>query len=294
VRLAKSWPTERRLAGAWVLAQLALALLWLPWLPDAVPQVFFHLTPGQIAAKHTLFLVDRGWLLGTLSGLLAIPYLWRAEPPFLALYAAIAAVGVVALWRARGRELPILAAVVVPLAVCVLAWALLHPVFGYVIYTFVWLRLPYAMLIAAGIAAIRPRWLAAGALALLLLGNLWGLANYKATPTPPLDLVAALIGADLRPGDGVLLSTTQATRWGLAYYLGPPYAGRLDGLDVADMPAEGWPILTPEQASRVPRLWVVLPAGETLPFPPADLAPTLLPARLQRVSTVLVERYDRQ
>jgi uncharacterized membrane protein len=292
VRLAGAWRTERRLAGQWVLAQLALFVVWLPWLPDAVPQVLSHLTPGQIAAKHALFLVDRAWLLNTLSGQLAIPYLWRALPPFLALYAAIAVVGVVALARAGRRGLPLLAAVAVPLAVCVLAWALLHPVFGYVIYTFVWLGLPYAMLIAAGIAALRPRWLGAGAAALLLLGNFWGLANYKATPTPPLDRVAALIGADLRPGDGLLLSTTQATRWGLAYYLGPPYAGRLDGLDVADVPAEGWPILTPGQARRTTRLWVVLPDGETLPFPPAELAPEMTRALQQRFSAVLVERYD--
>ena len=181
-----------------------------------------------------------------------------------------------------------------PLAICVLAWALLHPVFGYVIYTFVWLRLPYAMLIAAGIVAIRPRWLAAGAAALLLLGNVWGLANYKATATVPLDRVAALIGSDLRPGDGLLLSSSAAARWGLAYYLGPPYAGRLDGLDIADVPVQGWPIATPERALQDSRLWVVLPDGEAPPFPPAALAPAMTRALQQRVGSVVVERYDRQ
>jgi mannosyltransferase len=294
MRVAGAWQTERRLAGAWGLAQLALLLPWLPWLPDAVPQVLFHLTPGQIAAKHALFLVDRAWLLGVLTGQLAIPYLWRALPPFAALYAALAAAGIVALLRAGRRGLPILAVVVVPLSVCVLAWALLHPVFGYVIYTFVWLRLPYAMLIAAGLAALRPRRLGVAAAAALLLGNVWGLANYQATATVPLDRVAALIGAELQPGDGLLLSTTQATRWGLAYYLGPPYAGRLDGLDVADVPAEGWPILTPERALRAPRLWVVLPDGEAPPFAPAELAPAMARALRQRFGGVLVERYDRK
>jgi 4-amino-4-deoxy-L-arabinose transferase-like glycosyltransferase len=294
VRLATSWPRERRLAGAWVLAQLALALLWLPWLADAVTQVLSHLTPAQIAAKHTLFLVDGPGLVNMLIGQLAIPYLWRAQPPFAALYGLLAIVGVVALVRARARGLPILATVVVPLAVCVLAWALLHPVFGYVIYSFVWLRLPYAMLIAAGLFAIRPRWLGCAAVALLLFGNVWGLANYKATSTPPLDRVAALIGADLQPGDGLLLSTSQATRWGLAYYLGPPYAGRLEGLDVADVPAEGWPIGTPERALLATRLWVVVPDGEALPFAPAALAPTMVLALHQRISAVLVERYDRK
>jgi 4-amino-4-deoxy-L-arabinose transferase-like glycosyltransferase len=293
VRLATSWPAERRLAGGWLLAQLALLLVWLPWLPEGVPQVFSHLTPEQIAAKHTMFLIDWNWLSGTLVALLAVPYLWRVLPPFAALSGAVALLGIVALARMRGRGLPVLAAVVVPVGVCVLAWALVHPVFGYIVYTFVWLRAPYAMLLAAGLALLRPRLLGAAVAALLLLGNVWGLANYKAMSNVPLDRVAALIGEQARPGDGVLLSTTQATRWGLAYYLGPPYAGRLAGLDVADVPAEGWPILTPEQARQVPRLWVVQPDGEDLPFPPAALAPALLPALHQRLANVLVERYDR-
>jgi 4-amino-4-deoxy-L-arabinose transferase-like glycosyltransferase len=293
VRVARSWPAERRLATAWVLAQLALLLVWLPWLPDAVPQVLTHLTPGQIAAKHTGFLIDRAGLAAILTGLLAVPYLWRALPPFAALSAVLAALGIVALLRAGRRGLPVLAGVVVPLGVCVLAWAFVHPVFGYVIYTFVWLRIPYAMLLAAGLAALRPRLLGVGAAVLLLFGDAWGLANYKATPNPPLDRVAALLGKAAEPGDGVLLSTSQATRWGLAYYLGPPYAGRLGGLDVADVPAEGWPILTPAEAQRTTRLWVVQPEGETLPFPPAELAPAMSRAMQQRIGTVLVERYDR-
>jgi 4-amino-4-deoxy-L-arabinose transferase-like glycosyltransferase len=294
VRIFGSWRAERRLLWPWVIAQLALVLVWLPWVPDGIPQVLGNLTPGQIAAKHAMFLIDRAWLVNILTGLLAVPYLWRGQPPFLALCAVLGIAGIVALARAGRRGLPILAAVVVPVGVCVLAWALAHPVFGYVIYTFVWLHVPYAMLLAAGLVALRPRWLAAGLGALLVLGDLWGLANYKALPNVPLDRVAALIGAQAQPGDGVLLSTTAATRWALAYYLGPPYAGRLDGLDVADYAAEGWPIATPDQASHEQRLWVVLPDGETLPFQPAALAPALAPALHQRFGNVTVDRYDRK
>jgi hypothetical protein len=241
-----------------------------------------------------MFLIDRAWLANILTGLLAIPFLWRGQPPFVALSAVLGIAGVIALVRAGRRGLPILAAAAVPVGVCVLAWALLHPVFGYVIYTFVWLHAPYAMLLAAGLFSVRPRWLGLGAGALLVLGNLWGLANYKATPNVPLDRVAAFIGAAAQPGDGVLLSTTQATRWALAYYLGPPYAGRLDGLDVADVPAEGWPIGTPEQALREQRLWVVLPDGEAAPFPLATLVPAMQRAVQQRFGNVAVERYDRK
>ncbi len=291
-RVASAWRAERRLAGFWLLAQLTLLLVWLPWLPDAVPQVLGHLTPGEIAAKHTLFLVDGAGLRERLTSLLAVPYLWRALPPFVALSAVVALAGILALLRAGRAGWPALACAVVPVGVCVLAWALAHPVFGYVVYTFVWLRVPYAILLAAGLLWLRPRWLGAGLGALLLFGNIWGLANYKTQPNVPLDQVAALIGADPRPRDGLLLSTTQATRWALAYYLGPPYAGRLDGLDVADIPAEGWPILSAARAGRDRRLWVVVPDGEVLPFPPADLAPAMTRALERRFGNVRVERYD--
>jgi 4-amino-4-deoxy-L-arabinose transferase-like glycosyltransferase len=292
VRVARAWPAERRLAKAWVLAQLALILVWLPWAADGAEQVFSHLTPAEIAAKHTLFLVDGTDLLGRLTGILAIPYLWRVQPAFTALSALVGVLGVVALVR-RGRAgWPVLACAVVPVAVCVLAWALVHPVFGYVIYTFVWLRVPYAMLLAAGLIFVRPRLLGVALGALLLAGNVWGLKNHWQAANPPLDRVAALIAPDVA-GDGLLLSTTQATRWALAYYVGPPYAGRIDGLDVGDIPAAGWPILTPMQALRDKRLWVVLPDGEELPFSPAALAPAMQRTMQQRIGTVLVERYDR-
>jgi mannosyltransferase len=293
VRVASDWRAERRLARHWVLAQLAMGLLWLPWLPEGVAQVTGHLTPAAIASRHASFLVDAAWMRGTLTGLLAVPYLWRGADLFAALCGLLAVSGVVALARAGRRGLPVLGAVLVPLAVCLLAWALLHPVFGYVIYTFLWLRVPYAMLLATGVLALRPRPLGAAALVLLLLGEVWGLANYKATRSVPLDDAAALIAAAQQPGDGLLLSRVAAARWGLAYYLGPPYAGHIDGLDVADMPAEGWPIGAPEQALRQTRLWVVLPDGELPPFDFSALAPTMALALHRRLGGLTVDRYDR-
>jgi hypothetical protein len=228
-----------------------------------------------------------------LARLLTVSYVWRALPVLAGLYAVLLVAGTAALWRQRnGQGLPILGAVIVPLIVCILAWALLHPMFGYIIYTFVWLRLPYAILIAAGVMALRPGWLRAGALAALLAGNIWGLVNYKATPNVPLDRVARLIAADARPGDGILLSKNAAARWGLAYYFGPPYAGRLVGLDISDYPSSGWPITTPAQALSVPRLWVVQPENELLPLDPAMLGPTMRRTVQGHVADILLERYD--
>jgi mannosyltransferase len=298
-RVATGGWAARRLARHWVLAQLAMGLLWLPWLLEGIEQVTGHLTPAAIASRHASFLVDAAWMRGTLTGLLAVPYLWRGAGPFSVLCGLLALSGIVALARVRRGEppalgaLPVLGVVLVPLAVCLLAWALVHPVFGYVTYTFLWLRAPYAMLLAVGALALRPRPLGAAALALLLLGECWGLANYKATRPAPLDDAAALIAAAQRPGDGLLLSNVAAARWGLAYYLGPPYAGHINGLDVAGMPAEGWPIDTPEQALRQARLWVVLPDGEVPPFDLSALAPTMALALHRRLGGLTVDRYDR-
>jgi mannosyltransferase len=282
---------DRALLVGWVAAQLLLMALLLPWLPGFLAQFSAHLTPQQMALKHKNFLIDGRTLAGLLQGLLGVPTLWRAQAPFTLLFAAVAAAGAVAVAR-RGAGLPVGVVVAAPLAACLLGFALLHPVFGYVTYSFVWLLLPYSVLLAAGILFIRPPPLRAAVVALLLLGDVWGLRNYFAAPAVPLDRVAAAIGAQLRPGDGVVLSRTQATRWGLAYYLGPPYAGKLAGLDVSDPAASDWPIGDAEPALRQPRLWLVLPDGETPAVDPAGLAP-LTRGFSRHFGGVLVERYDR-
>jgi mannosyltransferase len=287
------WAAERRLAWGWVAAQGALWLVWLPWLPDGVAQVMAHLLPSEIAARHANFLTNPEGLKQTLIGLLAVPFLWRAQLPFAVLCGLIALAGIVALGRAGGRGIAVLATAVAPLLVCLLAWALLHPVFGYIIYTFLWLHMPYAILLAVGLLAVRPRWLGAAALALLLLGDAWGLANQRATRTEPLDQAAALIAADQRPGDGLVLSGAAATRWALAYYLGPPYAGHIDGLDISDVPPAGWPITTAAAARAHPRVWVVAPDAEPPAVDPASLAPAMTRALHQRFGDVTVDRYDR-
>jgi hypothetical protein len=197
----------------------------------------------------------------------------------------------VAVWR-RHVALPILGTFVVPLAVCLAGFALLHPVFGYVTLNFVWLLLPYTLLLAAGIQLL-PRRAGMAAAGLLLIGNLWGLRNAYAEASAPLDRAAAAILAQQQPGDGLLLSQGAAARWGLAYYLGPPYAGRLPGLDVSDVPAQGWPISDPAQVRGLSRLWLVLPDGEAPALDPRTLAPVFALAWQQRFVSVTVQRYDR-
>jgi len=293
LRSILAWREDRRTARDWALAHLAMALIWLLWLPDGLAQVLAHLRPDTIAADHAGFLVDRAWMAGTLADLLGVPFLWRAQPPFVLLNILIAGIGTITLLR-RGRPgWPVLAGVFVPYAVCLGAWACVHPIFGYVMYSFVWLRIPYTILLAAGLSAIRSAWLR-GAIVLVMLGGLvLGIVHEKAIRTVPLDQVAERIAASLQTGDAVILSRSAATRWALAYYLGPPFAGRLVGLDVADAPAAGWPIRSPEQTLRQQRLWVVLPDGEPPPFDLTALAPIFHRAMTEHIGNVTIERYDR-
>jgi hypothetical protein len=230
-------------------------------------------------------------LAANLRGLLSIPTLWRAQLPFVVLYAVIAGAGCVAVLRRR-VALPVLCTCVVPLAVCVAGFVLVHPIFGYITGTFVWLVLPYALLLAAGIQSLPSR-LGVVAVVLLLLGNAEGLRNVYAEASPPLDAVAGTIAARLRPGDGLVLSRLAATRWGLAYYFGPSYGGRIRGLDVDTMPAEGWPISEPTQLRGLNRVWLVLPDGEAPALAPDALVPPFELAWQARFASVLVQRYDR-
>jgi 4-amino-4-deoxy-L-arabinose transferase-like glycosyltransferase len=282
---AKRSVTALPLLWRWTVAQLAMIALWLPFLPSFLHQFGAHLTPEQMAAHHPIFLISARNLLSGLRDLLSIPTLWRAQLPFALLYGGLAIAGTIGL-RRRRVALPILGIGAVPLIVCVAAFALLHPVFGYVTLTFIWLLLPYSLLIATGVMSL-PRAAGAACLAMLLVGNLWGLRNAYSETSPPLDRVAATISAQRNAGDRLLLSRTEAGRWALAYYLGPPYARPLADLDMAGMPAQGWLIGAP--APGMSRLWLVLPDGESAAVP-GDCAMILQ----QRFASVLLQRCDRR
>jgi 4-amino-4-deoxy-L-arabinose transferase-like glycosyltransferase len=287
---------NRILLVNWVLAQLLLIAVWSLWLPVFVSQAAAHLTPDQISAKHPLFLIDGATFLANLRNLFSIPTLWRAQPPFVALYAVLACLGAVALRRNGNAALAILGALVVPLLACAAGFFLIHPVFGYVTYSFVWILVPYVILIASGITLLRPVALRIAVLGLVLFGNGWGLWNYYATSAPPIDQAAAMMAPKLAPGDGLVLGKTAATAWGLAYYLGPPYDSRLIGLDATRLQERL--ITTPEQALALPRVWVVLPDDEPSAVDLDVLQQRMTPAISQHINGppgragLMVRRFD--
>jgi mannosyltransferase len=280
--LPRLWANRRWLIN-WTVSQLVLIGVWLLWLPWFLVQIRINLTPAQIAARHTNFLIDGWGVVSNLEGLFGVGSLWRAETPFLALQIGLGVVGAVLLIRA-GRAIPVLVPLLVPLVVCVFGFLLLNPVFGYVIGEFVFNWLPYSILLAYALVHVRPRPAAAAVFGLLLLGDIWGLRNYYEMPDQPTAQVAAVIRRHMRAGDGVILSDNAAMRWTLAYYLGPRRRRQLVGLDVVAEWDFDRLLRTPAAALRQTRDWVVLPGAQP---PSVDLA--LL---RQRMRLVLRDRIE--
>jgi hypothetical protein len=262
---------ERLFIGRWIFAQFGVFAVIGLWAGGLTIQFAEHLSPEKIQARHVGFLISGDGLIHSLTDLLSIPTIYRLQWVFAAAFLCVALTGLLRLSR-PGPGLAVLGGFLIPLLICCIGWALISPAMGYVTNRAIWFLVPYVMLLAVGVLALPmlPRLALVG---LILLGDAWGIKNYEQTPNPPLDQVAAVIAAAKRAGDGVVLSTSEATRFGLAYYLGEPYAGQLNGLDVRDA-VQGapelqakWAIMTPEQANLYRRLWVVLPKGELLQVP---------------------------
>ena len=292
---------NRGLLLRWVLAQLVLAGLAALWLPSFHEQMSADLTPAAIATRHGIYLISFSGLLDSLSRLMSVSALYSRRAPFLAAFGVSAVLGAWSLVRRR-QGVPVVAMVVVALGIWLLGWRFVHPLFGYVAAASVWFVLPYALLLAAGVASL-PRWAGAGLMAALCLGDALGLYNFYQTSTVPLDRAAAVIGPEIGARDGVLFGDHLGGRWGLAYYLGPPYAGKLRGLDVLDLsnfehaPDPGqkvrWLIQGPEDTAGLERLWVLRPTGEKPLVDPAVALPGGREAFRRELPGLVVERFDR-
>ncbi len=264
----------------WTLSQLLLILIWAMWLPWFLRQIAINLTPAEIALRHTNFLIGDRDVLGYLQGLLGIASLWRAAPLFLLVQLTGATIGAAMLFRRR-QAAPVLIPLLAPPLVAIAGFLLIHPIFGYVIGEFVFLWIPYAILL--GYAVARAPWRPVGVTlaALIFLGDAWGLHNYYATPNLPTAAVADVIGAGMKPGDGVILAQNVAFRWALAYYLGPVRRKELVGLNVSAEWDYDRLIRSTAAALRQRRDWVILP-GDGQP-PAVSLAALTRRMRTERV-----------
>jgi mannosyltransferase len=275
----------------WLIAQIVLSGIWLLWFPEFLVQAANNLTPERIKQGHDIFLIDPRRLAHILMDLLGVSHTWKIQPILTAMNVVIAAYAVYAAVHRRVWNAAAFIVVLAPLLVCVVAYFVVHPVFGYVIYTFCWLLVPYSIMLGFGINAIRPgplRWLA---LVLVLLGTLRGLQNYYAETPPPLDAVARYVGDHALPGDAVIFSSVGSAHIGVAYYLAA--AGR--SLVGVRMSPEGDVLITTAaEAFKNPRNWVIVPNGETPAVDLADLATRMTLGLEQHFGTVRVLRFDRR
>jgi 4-amino-4-deoxy-L-arabinose transferase-like glycosyltransferase len=281
----------RLLLCNWIIAQIILSAIWLLWLPAFLGQVSNDLTPERIKESHAIFLVSLSGLRVILGNVLGVASTWKIQPLLLAFNVAIAAIALYSAIRFRNRNGLVFLVVLVPLLVCLAAYFLVHPVFGYVIYTFCWLIVPYCMMLAFGMSALRPpvlRWLV---LLLAIAANLRGLQNYYAERPPPLDVIAKYIGDHAQPGDAVMYSDVGSTSIALAYYL--KMANRpLAGVDVS------WSgetlIANANDAFQHPRDWMILPDGEAPAVALAVLESRMTLGFDQHFGSIRVMRFDRR
>lgn len=280
----------RRLLINWIIAQIVLSAIWLLWLPAFLGQVSNDLTPDRIKQLHAGFLVGLSGLGVILGNVLGVASTWTIQPLFVAYNAALALVALYTAMTFRNRIGVVFIVALVPLLACLAAYFLVHPVFGYVIYTFCWLLVPYCILLAFGICAIRPRALRWFALILAVVANLRGLQNYYAAAPPPLDVITTYILDHTRSGDAVIFSDVGSTRIAVAYYLrmaNHPLAG-------VGMWTDEKTITTAGDAFQHPRDWMILPNGEEPAVALADLERRMTLAVDQRFGSIRVMRFDQR
>jgi hypothetical protein len=187
---------------AWALAQGAVLLLWVPWLPSFAHQsaaVYRHFwlpaptwrTVLRAAGDFLCAFLPRriGWALAIWAG-----------------YGALLALGLWALRRRRGRSWLLLAAFLVPVGGTWLVSAV-RPVF----YdrTLIWATIPLYLVLAAGVAGLRYRSFILATTAMLATLSLLSLRDYYVSyQKEAWDEAAAYVAARAEEGDLVLFHAT--------------------------------------------------------------------------------------
>lgn len=279
----------KRLFINWVAGQLLLIGIWALWLPFFLTQYQEHLTTSGLST-HGNYLVTAEHAWSITMGLLGSATVWRLKPAIFTLFMVCAIPACVLLARDRSDRRLMMIVLLAPLALCLVGFALVHPVFGYVLVTFAWLLIPYSIVIAAGVMALPWRLASCAVLAALLGANALGLRNYYATPHQPLDQAAIYIAAAIQPTDGFMVSKTDATRKGIGYYL------RRSGADgVLDVSVFGPRMVRSlADAQSHPHVWVILPVEEEPAVALEILGKQMHTGADRRFGDLRVLRFDRQ
>ena len=205
---------RRQFLRNWLLAHAVVAALSLPWFVAMYVLARGHMASGldwvpALTGQRLWSTLSVVYLHG-ISSLISFQLFPSGVPWFGVVVAAMAAAGVVVLWRRRRGALVALGLGAGLLPASLAAISLVHPVWmpRYVL----WSAVPFFGLVGAGVAVLPARLRIPAALAVGALAA-WNLAPYYDTETKPRwDLAAADLRADLRPGDVVLVDDPAAIR----------------------------------------------------------------------------------
>jgi mannosyltransferase len=243
----------------WLAGLVAVAVLWLPWLPGFLAQA------GRVDAEFWIAPPTAWDVLGHARDLVSAHAPAGATVPLL-----VGAAVLVGLAAGHLRHRPELLGLLVLLVVVPVAAELLVSLRRPIFYsqTLIWTSLPLTLLLGVGLRQLRPRPLAAAATAALLAVNAVSLvAYYGAGDREDWRGAAAHVADRARPGEVVLFSAGW-TQLAFGYYYrstgGAPV--EMHGLPVDPFDRGVLePKMTPADVPRLdrltagrPRVWLVL------------------------------------
>jgi hypothetical protein len=244
----------------------------------------------SIAKRHANYLVDNPW--EPLVDSLGVAYLWRLQPIPLLAYLPLVAIGLWRTIRCKSAVLWLFLFWSAPLVICLAGYYLVHPIFGFVISTLHWMAVPYAIIVAYGIAAIRIRMVEAAVVLVLLALNTRGITNYyQYLPMSRPDVIAQFLVEHADRSDGIVFAPSGSYRFSVSYYMGPEWSS-MAGMDPV---IDGDRLITTvAEAAHNPRNWVLI-AEDDAPAVSFDAMNSYgALAFEQRFGKVILRRYDRR
>lgn len=297
--LAGAWraggtrPQRTRLILAWCAAQMVALALFGPWLPIAFRQATTPPVPPWRSFTPLPQVLLESWNALSVGQSLPPDLSW----PWLLLTAALAALGIAALVREGKGETALFLGgyVAFPLAAIYLA-SYATPLF-HARYLFTYAP-PFAILVAAGLQAVRwrARWVRAIVLIALLAGYAWSAWRLETLPAYRADdhrAAVRYLESRLRPGDAVLVNAGYVYTALEAYRREPvAWRGRLVNYPQTPVEGNGWVLLQTGSIGGAPSLGWGDPLSDFYPMTAGE-ARAALEEAFRRHARVWVYRcYD--